>query len=138
MLTPVGRVAVDGVEVTGPTMLRDGAQILMGDAVRLTFRRPHALSATAVLQFDSHHKPKPAVDGVVLMSESCILGPKSHSHILCRDWGDDMVLFRHGEELRCRANRPMEVDGAAGIEQAAVTDHCRVEGEDFALSFEEI
>lgn len=138
VLNPVGAVAIDGVAASGPTVLRDGAEIVLGDAVHLKFRRPHALSATAVLDIESSHKTKPAVDGVVLMSDSCIFGPKSHSHIACRNWTSDLVLFRHGSELRCRGHQPLEVGGETGLQQAAVTRDCRVAGDDFALSFEEI
>lgn len=138
VVTPVGPTYLEGVRLTGPAVLQSDATIQLGDAVKLRFRRPHALSATAVLEVTSSHKTKPAVDGIVLMSESCILGPRSHCHVPCRHWSDDLVLFRQGEELLVRGGQPLEVNGQSGVEQAAVVDQCRVVGDDFALGFEEI
>ena len=37
----------------------------MGDGVKISFRKPHALSATAVLEIESHHRTEPAVDAIV-------------------------------------------------------------------------
>jgi len=125
-------------ELAGPAVLGDGALIGLGDSVRLKFRRPHALSATAVLTVESHHKTEPAVDGVVLMSESCILGPQSRSHIRCRDWSDDFVLFRRGDDLQFRTSAAVQVDGESLGAEKTIVGNCRIEGKGFALSFEEI
>jgi hypothetical protein len=138
VLTPLHRTAVDGRAITEPTVLRDKATIRLGDGVELHFRKPHALSATAVLELASHHRTEPAVDGIVLMSESCILGPQPHSHIRCRNWTGDLVLFRRGDELMCRTHAPVEIDGQTCVGQAAVSATSRMENEDFALSLEEI
>jgi hypothetical protein len=138
VLTPLHRTCVDGRPITEPMVLRDKAVIKLGDGVQITFRKPHALSATAVLEIVSHHRTEPAVDGIVLMSESCILGPQPHSHVRCPDWATDLVLFRRGEDLMCRTHSPVEIDGQTCIGQAAVSGDCRIEGEEFALSLEEI
>jgi hypothetical protein len=138
VLTPLHRTAVDGQTITEPMVLRDKSMIKLGDGVELRFRKPHALSATAVLELTTHHRTEPAVDGIVLMSESCILGPQSHSHIRCRGWESDLVLFRRGDELMCRTQSPVEIDGQTCVGQAAVAANCRIESEDFALSLEEI
>jgi len=138
VLTPIHCSAVDGREVVEPTVLRDKSIIKLGGSVELRFRRPHALSATAVLEVLSRHRTEPAVDGIVLMSESCILSPQSHSHIPCRDWKGDLVLFRRGDELMCRTQTPIEVNGETRVGQAALGTNCRIEGERFALSLEEI
>jgi hypothetical protein len=138
VLTPLHRTAVDGRTITEPTVLRDKAAITLGSGVQITFRKPHALSATAVLEITSHHRTEPAVDGIVLMSESCILGPAAHSHVRCPDWQSDLVLFRRGVDLMCRTHSPVEIDGQTCIGQASVAGDCRIESEDFALSLEEI
>ena len=138
VLTPLHRTAVDGRGVTEPTVLRDKSVIKLGDGVELRFRKPHALSATAVLEIISHHRTEPAVDGIVLMSESCILGPQSHSHVRCRGWSGDLVLFRRGDELMCRTQAPVEIDGQTCVGQAAIAANCRIESDEFGLSLEEI
>jgi hypothetical protein len=138
VLTPLHRTAVDGKPITEPTVLRDKSAIKLGDGVQITFRKPHALSATAVLEINSHHRTEPAVNTVVLMSESCILGPQAHSHVRCRDWTTDLVLFRRGEDLMCRTHSPVEIDGQTCVGQASVAGDCRIESDEFALSLEEI
>jgi tetratricopeptide (TPR) repeat protein len=138
VLTPLMKTMVDGKVVADPTVLRDKCAIKLGDAVELRFRKPHALSSTAVLEILTHHKTEPAVDGIVLMSESCILGPQPHSHVRCRDWASDLVLFRRGAELMCRTHTPIEVDGQTCVGQATLDGNCRIESEEFALSLEEI
>ncbi len=138
VLTPLHRTCVDSRQITEPTVLRDRATIRLGDGVELRFRKPHALSSTAVLEIASRHRTDPAVDGIVLMSESCILGPQSHSHIRCPDWTSDLVLFRRGEHLMCRTQSPLEIDGQTCVGQASVAPNCRIECDEFALSLEEI
>ncbi len=138
VLTPIHQVSVDGQPLTGPTVLTPGAMIELGDSVRMKFDRPHALSATAVLKIESHHKTEPAVDGIVLMAESCIVGPQSHSHIHCRCWEEDLLVFRRGDKLLLRTADEIQVDGEAFASESEIAANCRVEGESFALSFEEI
>lgn len=138
VLTPLQRTRIDGQPVSGSVVLRDKSTITLGGAVELHFRKPHALSNTAVLQIASHHKTEPAVDGIVLMSESCILGPQGHSHVRCRHWSSDLVLFRRGEELMCRTHAPLEIDGQTCVGQACIRPACRIESEEFSLTLEEI
>lgn len=138
VLTPLHRTMVEERVVTEPTVLRDKSSITLGSGVELRFRKPHALSATAALELVSRHRTEPAVDGIVLMSESCILGPQSHSHIRCRDWTADLVLFRRGDELMCRTQKPVEIEGQTRVGQASVNGNCRIESDEFALSFEEL
>ena len=97
VLEPLQPVRVDGREITGPTVLADNQLIQLGDNVRLRFTKPHALSATARLDFESHHKTQPSADAVLLMADSCVLGPNRHCHVRCRDWQHDVVLYRHGD-----------------------------------------
>ncbi len=138
VLTPIHRVQLDGIELSRPTVLATDAVIQLGDTVRLRFRRPHALSLSAVLTIESHHKTEPAVDHIVLMSESCILGPQPQSHIHCRAWSDQLVLFRHGEDLQFRSSASIEVDGESAASDAVLAGDCRIEGENFALSIEHL
>lgn len=136
VLEPLGPVKVDGRELTGPAVLDHEHLIELGPAVRLRFTRPHALSATARLVIESGHRTVPAADAVLLMAESCIMGAASHSHIQCRDWKEDVILFRKGNKLACRTNQPLELNGTPADGPAELEAGSRVEGEDFALSVE--
>jgi tetratricopeptide (TPR) repeat protein len=138
ILKPIHSAKLDGHSVVGPTLLRDGSLIELGDSLKIRFTKPHSLSATAVLQFESKHKTEPAVDAVVLMSESCVLGPKAHSHIRCAKWNSEIVLFRRGEDVQFRSKDMIEVNDHPGMTTGIITANCRLAGEEFALSFEEV
>ena len=138
VLTPIHTVSVNGQKLSGPVVLTGDAVIELGDTVRLQFRKPHALSATAVLTLLSHHKTEPAVDGIVLMSDSCILGPQRHSHICCQEWPEELVLFRRGEDLHFRSASGVELDGQLVDQTAPLPGNCRLEAENFVVSFEDL
>jgi len=135
-LDPLGMVKVDGRELTGPTVLGGEHEIQLGTAVRLKFVRPHALSSTARITIASGHRSQPHADSILLMADSCVLGPESHSHIACKHWPGDVILFRQRGGLFCRSTHNVTVDGVAAEGPARVECGTRLEGEDFALSVE--
>lgn len=137
VLEPLHRTRVDGKEVTGPVVLADNQLIELGESVRLRFTKPHALSATARLVLESSHKTQPSADAVLLMSDSCVLGPSGHCHVSCRDWQHDVVLYRQSEKLYCRAEVPLTVDGDRTTGSMEVPSGARIEGEDFSFTLEE-
>jgi hypothetical protein len=102
------------------------------------FRRPHPLSATARLDFLSRHRTQPSADSVLLMADTCVLGPKPHSHVVCRDWTREVILYRRQHELYCRTEGVLEIDGAACKGDGRVTRHSRIEGDGFSFNLEEI
>ena len=131
-------VYVDGRIVDNVRSLANGQTIRLGDSVELIFRRPHALSTTARLDFVSGHRTQPSVDAVLLMADSCVLGPASHCHVVCRDWPTEVVLFRHDNRLFCRTAGPLKIDGRTAKGRGPITPHSRIEGEKFSLTLEEL
>jgi hypothetical protein len=131
-------VYIDGRLVDKVRSLANGQTIRLGDSVELIFRRPHALSATARLDFVSGHRTQPSVDAVLLMADACVLGPASHSHVVCRDWPTEVVIFRHDNRLFCRTACAMEIDGITIKGRGPITPHSRIEGEKFSLTLEEL
>lgn len=138
VLDPLRPVRLDGRPVSAAALLADGNVIELGHNVRVRFRRPHPLSATARLEFVSHHRTQPSADAVLLMAESCVLGPAGHSHIECPDWSHELVIFRQGGELFCRGPSRFCIDGAAVADRGRLTRSSQVTGEDFSLSIERI
>ena len=104
-------VRMDGRRVEHVALLSHGCKIQLGDAVRLAFRRPHALSATARLDFLSHHRTEPTVDAILLMAGYVRARPRPHSHVVCRDWASEVVFYRQEGQLYCRSPGGMEMDG---------------------------
>ncbi|MBX3413140.1 MAG: FHA domain-containing protein [Pirellulales bacterium] len=127
---------VSGRPVEGAALLTDGATIELGEGVVLRFRRPHPLSSTARIEFVSRHRTQPAADAVILLGESCVLGPSSKAHITCRDWTQDVVLVRQGNELYCQSSGAFAVDGVEQSERVEIGRSSQITGEDFAISLE--
>lgn len=139
LIEAIREVWVDGRSVSRIASLSDGNVIQLGHTVQLVFRRPHALSATVRLDFASSHRTQPSVDAILLMADSCVLGPQRHSHIVCRGWRDEVVLYRHDERLYCRAAAGMEIDGVRQTGgRGAITRNSRIAGDSFSLSLEEM
>lgn len=136
VLEPLQRTLVNGREITNPTLLADNELIQLGDNVRIRFNKPHALSATAKLTIESHHKTQPTADAILLMADSCVLGPNRHCHVRCRGWQKDIVVYRQNDQLFCRADEPLTVDGVLASGNTEVISGARVEGEDFSFAWE--
>ena len=138
ILEPLQRTLVDGREIKSPYVLSDNQLVQLGDNVRVRFSKPHALSATARLTIESHHKTQPSADAVLLMADSCVLGPNRHCHVRCRDWERDVVVFRQNDRLFCRASEPLTIDGVAINGESEIQSGVRVEGEDFSFTWETV
>ena len=125
-------------KINAVSWLTDGSLIELGSALKMRFTRPHPLSATARLDFLSNHRTQPSAAAVVLMADTCVLGPGSNNHVVCRHWPHDVVLYRQHGGLYCRSNTPLEIDGTRYAQQGPLTLHSHVVGEQFSFSLEEI
>lgn len=135
-IAPLREVRLDGRPLLGPTALSDGNRIELGERVRLAFRRPHPLSITARLDFLSPHRTAPSTDAVLLMGETCLLGPAPNCHVVCRNWPRDVLLQRQGEKLSCRVAGDFEIDGRTCRGRGDLDENSRIVGEGFSLSLE--
>jgi hypothetical protein len=131
-------VSVDDRPVRGFGWLRDGSQIQLGKSVRLLFRRPHTISGTVRLEFMSRHRTQPSADAVLWMADACILGPKRHSHVVCRNWPREVILYRDGEELYCRTHGALQIDGVTCECNGRITKNSRIEGDELSFNLEGI
>ena len=131
-----GRVAVG--ETVSKSFLAAGDRITLGADVALDFSRPHPLSGTAKLTPASAHRTEPRTDAIILMAESCVIGAKVNSHIVCPDWPAEIVLFRQGDALLCRSTVDMIVDGQPVGKRGELTLASTVIGEDFSFTLEPV
>jgi hypothetical protein len=138
VIEAIREVLLDGRPLGKAATLRDGSRIQLGDRVRLRFLRPHALSATARLEFESRHRTQPSADAVLLMADTCVLGPRPHCHVVCRDWPQEVILYRHDDELYCRTVGTFRVDGVSCQGRSQISRSSQIDGEDFSLSLEPI
>jgi hypothetical protein len=136
VIEPLQATRINGQTIRGTTLLSDGDEIELAGTVRVRFRQPHALSASARLDLATRHPTQPKADGVLLMAESCVLGPKLQNHVVCRDWQGDVVLYRRDGELYCHAMDAIEIDGHLYDGRGQLTPNSHVSGSDFSLSLE--
>ncbi len=116
--------------------LRDGDRLRLGPSLTLAFRQPSPVSTTARLDVISRHRLPMALDGVILMGETCILGPSSQAHVRSANLPGPVVLYRQGDSLWCRASGAFEVDGRPCQGRASLSPSSAVEGEGFSFSLE--
>lgn len=136
LIEPRRDTFVNGRRADGPTVLRNGDVIRLGSTVELEFRQPSPFSATARLAIVSRHRLPIAVDGVLLMADTCIVGPAEQAHIPAPALREPVVLYRQGGTLWCRARGGFEVDGRPCVARAPLTMTSSVLGEGFSFSLE--
>lgn len=138
LLDPLRETRLNGRPVQSLTTLASGSLIEMGGALQLRFTVPHPLCASARLDVISRHQTRPSTDAVLLMAETLVLGPGSRNHVVCRDWNEDVVLFRQHRELLCRTTCPLEISGTRYERRGPLTLNSRVVAEGFSFSLEQI
>ena len=127
---------INGKPVVDQAVLRDGDVIRLGSTVELEFRQPSPVSATARLSIVSRHRLPLAVDGVLLMAETCIVGSESQAHIPAPAIKSPVVLYRQAGSLWCRAIGAFDIDGHTCASRAPLTLQSSVLGEGFSFSLE--
>lgn len=137
-IVPHAPTKVNHRSIEGSQYLRDGNQLQFGASVVMRFRQPHPLSHSCRLEFVSPHRTQPHADGVLVLANSCILGPSQTSHVVCRQWTREIVLVRDGQSLRCHTTGEIEVDGKPVKQKSAINLDSRICGDDFAICLEEI
>ncbi len=139
VIEPVRDVRLNHQLITSASWINNGSLLELGPALELRFTRPHPLSATARLDYVSHHRTQPSSSAVLLMADTLILGPAANNHVVCRQWPHDVVLHRQHGGLFCTSSTPVEVDGRRYQGGPAPLGlNSRVDGEGFSFSLEEI
>ena len=111
LLDPLGPTTIDGRSVARHTVLQHGNRVRLGDSVELLFRQPSVLSGTARIDIESGHQTQPAVDGVILFAETCVLGTGSDAHLPAPPGSDQVLLIRWPSGLWCKAAQGIQVQG---------------------------
>jgi hypothetical protein len=135
LLEAVRTTSVNGHRVE-KTLLRDGDRVTLGNSCQMRFHHPVAMSGTARLEMSSGHRLALSVDGVILMAETCILGPGPDSHILMPDLRKPVVLFRRKDGMGVRYEGQYTVDGDFSRDRVALGPNSTVAGDDFRFTVE--
>jgi hypothetical protein len=137
VLDPSGETWLDDRRLESAAPLADAAALRLGP-VALRFCRPHPLSATARIDLASPHRLRPSCDAVLLLAQSCVLGPKPTSHIVCPDWRQEVVLFYSSGKLNCHVPGEFEIDGRPHTDCGRLGPGSRVAGDGLSFSLEQI
>ena len=122
VLTANAATRINDRVIENRAVLPDECELGLGSTVRLSFSIPTPLSASAVLTFTSGHRPRTSVDGVVLMGETCLLGPGGGQHIACYGWPGGVVLVRTADGLAVKSRQPVMVDGRPALKMTSVSN----------------
>ncbi len=137
-IDPLHDCKINGKPITEATYLLDGDEIALGEKVKLRFVKKHSLSASARLDFVSRHRTNPSADSILLMAESLVIGPQSNSHVVCREWTSDVVLFRRGDALACRSTAPISINGQPVEGKPILPFGAHLGGDGFSMTLERL
>jgi hypothetical protein len=127
-----GRAVHDRVD------LADGHDITLGGSVQFKFRLPSVMSGSARIEFVSDHRPARAADGVVLMDDTCLIGPGPENHIRCHCWPGSVLLFRRDGRLWCKSRDELFLGGRHAPEGGQLEPGVVVTGTDLRFRLESI
>ncbi len=120
------------------TLLRSGDRVTLGTCCQFQFRQPVPVSASARLDIVSGHRLRLAVDAVLLMADTLVLGPGPQAHVLMPDLKEPIVLFRQKGSLGIRHAGALAVNGRPYRDRGTLEANSTVTGEDFALALEPV
>jgi hypothetical protein len=120
------------------TLLRSGDRVTMGACFQIQFRQPVPVSASARLDIVSGHRLRLAVDAVLLMADTLVIGPGPQAHVVVSDLRQPVVLYRQKGGLGVRCAGPLTVNGHSVRERANLEPAATVTGEDFSLALEPV
>lgn len=89
-----------------------------------------------MIDFESDHRPNHSLDGILLLADHCLLGPRTDHHVYCANWPDVVVLYSQDGELRCRSKIALQVDGRSVTESAALSDGSVVNSDELRFRVE--
>jgi hypothetical protein len=135
LLEAVRPVQVNGQPVS-KALLRTGDRITLGNSCQFQFRQPVPVSTSARFDLVSGHRLRLAVEAVLMMADTLVLGPGPHAHVTMPDLEKPIILFRQKDGLGIRHAGNFRINGQPCSERAALEPGVTVAGDDFALALE--
>jgi len=117
---------INGREVSGKVLLRNGDEIQLGESVKVVIQTPSPLSPSSIMTITSGQRMCDFLDGVVLFSQTCLLGSEQQCHIQCRNWKHRIVFFNDDGHLAWRTNQPGAVPGRVHAGEIIETSECQL------------
>ena len=131
-------VRVNG-STSGRSVLRPGDRVTLGPTCQFVFHQPVPISPSARLEMVSGHRLPMAVDGVLLMAETLVLGPGEQSHVsLPVELLQSVVLYRGKDGLGVKCPGAFRVDGRPCQDRAELPLPGVVTGDRFTFAVEPV
>jgi len=132
--------AVRPIQVNGNTVtrspLQSGDRFTLGPNCQFLFRLPVAGSSTARVDLKSGHRLPAAVEGVLLMSETLVIGPTEQAHVTAPELKQPVILFRHKDGLGVRYKGELRVNGQVSAGRAFLPPVATVVGDEISFAIE--
>jgi len=132
--------AVRGVQVNGQpvtrALLRPEDRVTLGTSCQLLFRQPVPVSMSARLDLVSGHRLPLAVDAVLLMADTLVLGSGPQAHVTIPDLKQPLVLFRNKDQLGIRSSSPLTINNEKSTGRCLLEPNAHVITEDLAFTLE--
>jgi hypothetical protein len=135
LLEAVRPVRVNG-QPAEKALLRPGDRITLGSSCQVQFGQPVPVSASARLDLVSGQRLPLALDGVLLMADTLVLGPGSQAHVNMPELEHPVILFRQKEGIGVRCKGDMTIDDRPCRDRGTLGPASRVRGNDFAFAVE--
>ena len=112
----------------GPRVALRHGDVITLRTVQWRFHQPAPWQTTALLKLVSRHRLPLALDGVLLLGDFCVLGPRSDAHIRT-PWQTPVFLTRHQRQYWAKTDGPLRVNGVNVDGLAPLTKQAEVEGD---------
>ena len=99
---------------------------------------PAPISTSARLDVVSGHRLRLAVDGVLLMADTIVLGPGQNVHVELPELKQPVILFRQKNGMGIRTGESVTIDGQEVKERGVLGANSHVVGENISLKLEKI
>jgi len=119
-------------------LLHSGDRVTLGTCCQIRFHQPVPISASARIDLVSGHRLWLAVDAVLLMADTLVLGPGQQVHVSLPEVKSSVILYRQKDGLGVRYAGNLLVNGRPCRERATLEPGTTVAGDDFSLTLEAI
>ena len=130
-------VTVNGQQVTRAP-LHAGDRVTLGPSCQFVFHLPSPVSPTARLEFVSGHHFPLAVNTVLLMAETLIIGGGDKAHVFVPELETAVVVYRGRGGLGVTFPGPFRVENEPCRDRAALRIPCWAHGEGFGFGLEPV
>lgn len=134
--------AIRPTQLKGQTVqkgfLHSGDRITLGSSCQFVFTQAVPVSASARLDLVSGHRLWRALEGVLLMAETLVLGPGSQVHVQVPDLHQPLILFRQKSGLGVRYQGKLWVNDQPCLERCSLEPGMKVATEEVTLTLETV